>query len=89
MSSSKPVRIQHVSIAAVSPTQSQILTHSPASELKTVRVGWFCTNTTALAVEHVRHGHSCQSAISATEIVTLGRTARQIAREDSILKFSG
>lgn len=63
--------------------------HSPAPELKTVRAGLFCTNTTALALEYVRHGQSSQSAISATEIVTHGRRTRQIARENSNLKFSG
>lgn len=61
--------------------------HSPASELKTCL--HFCTNTTALAPEHVRHGHSAQSTISATEIVTCGRRPRQIVRENSISKFSG
>lgn len=83
------------------PDHSQVLAtsiHSPASELKISITGWVCTKSTALAqlcawdtgtnisTANISTTHS---NISTTEIATLGRRARQIARRNGILKFSG
>lgn len=74
------------------PDHGQVLAtsiHSPASEFKTIITGWVCTKSTALAPVCMRYGYTSHSIISTTEIATLGRVARQIARRNGILKFSG
>lgn len=74
------------------PDHGQVLAtsiHSPASEFKTIITGWVCTKSTALAPVRMRYGYTSHSIISTTEIATLGRVARQIARRNGILKFSG
>lgn len=74
------------------PDHGQVLAtsiRSPASEFKTIITGWVCTKSTALAPVCMRYGCTSHSIISTTEIATLGRVARQIARRNGILKFSG